>query len=281
MEICDLHTHSYFSDGTLSPEELVQQAEQAGLSAIALCDHNTVAGLPRFLKAGQGSPVRTIPGIEFSTDYDGTELHLIMLFVKPSDYGPITSKMEAFRQRKEESNRALVQALQQAGFRIDYDRMKKDTPDQYLNRAHIAAELTRQGYADSIKDAFRRYLAPGGGYYTPPMREDFFETVRFIRGLQGVAVLAHPFLNLTEEQLIRLLPKAAECGLQAMETMYSQYDPDTTRKAKNLAKRFGLLESGGSDFHGANKPAIHLGTGTGELQIPSDVIRQLESQYPF
>ncbi|MBQ8359200.1 MAG: PHP domain-containing protein [Oscillospiraceae bacterium] len=271
MKICDLHTHSNYSDGTATPAQLIWQAERAGLSAVALCDHNTVAGLPEFLTAGQGSTVEAVPGIEFSTDYDGTELHLIMLFVKPQDHGAIESLLEEFRALKEQSNLALIRALKDSGYQIDYASLRQQAPGGYINRAHIAAELTRLGYTDSIQAAFQTLLAPGAGYYTPPKRPDFFTVIGFIKQLGGISVLAHPFLNLTEAQLERLLPVAARCGLDAMETMYSRYDPSVTEKAKALAVRFDLLESGGSDFHGGNKPDIKLGTGTGNLHIPVEV----------
>ena len=278
MRICDLHTHSNFSDGTLSPAQLLQAAEEAGLAAVVLCDHNTVAGLPAFVEAGEKSSVETIPGIEFSVDYGDTELHLIMLFVSPEDYAPITQLLALARQRKEESTKALVQALQQDGFDVDYDQLQANAPDGYINRAHIAAELVRLGHARTMQDAFKKYLAPGGGYYIPPKRPDVFETIRFIRERGGVSVLAHPFLNLDEEALEVFLPQAAACGLDAMETLYSRYDVQTTQKSRELACRFGLLESGGSDFHGENKADIRLGVGKGQLRIPLEILEKLKDR---
>ena len=276
-KFCDLHTHSCYSDGTLTPKELIQQSEQSGLAAVALCDHNTVAGLPEFVAAGQGSAVEAVPGIEFSTDYNGTELHLIMLFVKPEDYTPISVLLEEFRVRKEQSNIELVRALNNGGFCVDYDAMRKESPDGYINRAHIAAELTRRGYTVSIKEAFQKLLKPGAGYYTPPKRPDFFEVVDFIKDLGGVSVLAHPFLNLQETELVNLLPQAVEHGLDAMETMYPLYDERTSCKAKMMAETFGLLESGGSDFHGSNKPHIKLGSGINkELEVPYSFLKALK-----
>ena len=152
------------------------------------------------------------------------------------------------------------------------------TPDGYINRAHIAAELTRNGYTVSIQEAFKKYLKPGGGYYTPPKRPDVFETIRFVKNLRGVAVLAHPFLNLEAAELECFLPKAVACGLDGMETFYSKYDAETTRMARSMATRFGLLESGGSDFHGDNKPDIRLGTGRGDLRIPMELLERLRAR---
>lgn len=274
-KLCDLHTHSHYSDGTLSPSELIRLAKQADIGAVALCDHNTVAGLPEFVAAGENSGVEAVPGIEFSTDYGDTELHIIMLFVKPRDYDTITSLVAQARQRKEESTIRLVQALQDGGFAVSYEKLRSQTPDGYINRAHIGAELTRLGYTASIQEAFKQYLNPGKGFFAPPKRLDVFETIGTIKELGGAAVLAHPFLNLTGRQLEAFLPRAKAYGLDAMETWYSKFDPETTRQAEQLAARFHLLQSGGSDFHGENKPDIFLGRGRGELQVPMAFLESL------
>ena len=275
MNFCDLHTHSYYSDGTLSPAELIKTACNAGLSAVALCDHNTVAGLPEFMAAGETSPVEAVPGIEFSTDYADTELHIIMLFVKARDYESITQLVAAARKRKEESTVKLVQALRAGGFDISYEKLQAQAPDGYINRAHVAAEMTKMGYTSTIQEAFKKYLAPGKGFFVPPKRLDAFETIGVIKEMGGTAVLAHPFLNLTGEELTQFLPRAKACGLDAMETLYSKFTPETTQEAKELAQRFGLLESGGSDFHGENKPDIAMGTGRGDLKIPLNFLEAL------
>lgn len=267
--ICDLHTHSVFSDGTLTPRQLLQAACDAGLSAIALTDHNTVAGLPDFLAAAPDFPVRAIPGIEFSVDYLGTELHLLALYVRPEHFGAITEMMEDFKARKERSNRELVDALNQAGFTLDYDAIKA-AANGYVNRAHIGAAMTEKGYVTSIKEAFKKYLSPSHGYYVPPIRPEVFETIRFIRSIGAVPVLAHPFLNLDEAGLRAFLPEAVRSGLVGMETLYPMFDDEQTRAAQAIAAEFGLLPSGGSDFHGDNKPHIRLGVGQGTLQVPEN-----------
>lgn len=275
---CDLHTHSCYSDGTNSPGELIRLAWQAKLEAVALCDHNTVAGLPEFVAVGESSPVEAVPGIEFSTEYGDAELHIIMLFVKPRDYDTITALVSEARQRKEESVIALVKALQAGGVPISYEKLQTQAPDGYINRAHIGAELTKMGYTASIQEAFKKYLTPGQGFYRPPKRLNAFDTIGVIKELGGVAVLAHPFLNLTGERLAEFLPRATACGLDAIETRYSKYDAETTRQAELLASRFGLLQSGGSDFHGDNKPDIFIGRGRGELAVPMTFLESLRQK---
>lgn len=273
--ICDLHTHSYYSDGTFSPAQLLVAAEKAGLSALVLSDHNTVAGLPEFLEAAGSSPVEAVPGIEFSTDYQGTELHILALFVQPAYFPAVSALMEEGQRRKEESNAALVDALRAAGLDISYEEIKAGTRNGFVNRAHIAAALTEKGYTDSIKDAFKRYLNPSTGYYVPPQRLTAFEAIRFIKSIGAAAVLAHPFLNLEEEDLRKFLDSAADCGLDGMEVLYPLHDAAQTEAAWKIAREYSLLPSGGSDFHGENKPDIRLGTGKGSLRIPLQFLEAL------
>lgn len=275
---CDLHTHSTFSDGTDTPARLLELAEELGLGAIALTDHNTVAGLPDFLQAAKDKKVKAVAGTEFSADYNGTELHILGLFLKPEHFSSITALLEDYHQRKEQSNRDLVKKLNDAGYAIDYDHIKNSTPEGQVNRALIAAELTRLGYTESIQGAFKQLLKPSCGYYVPPTRPSPFETIRFIKSLGAVAVLAHPFLNLQEGELREFLKEAVPCGLDAMETIYSTYDEETTAAAKRVADDFGLLHSGGSDYHGNNKPHIQLGIGQGNLAIPQGLMAAMEER---
>jgi predicted metal-dependent phosphoesterase TrpH len=278
MKLCDLHTHSTCSDGTLTPTELVKLALEKELSAVALTDHNTVAGLPEFLEAARGTELEAVPGIEFSVDYGDIELHILGLFVKPEHYGPITERVEDMLRRKEQSNIDLVKNLEQAGIFLSYEDIKAATTTGQVNRALIAAEMLRKGYVGSIQEAFSKYLKQSHGYYNPPKRPDAFETIRFIRSLGAVAVWAHPFLNLKTEEAIReFLPEACKAGLQGMEVFYPKFDENQTALALQLVKEFGLQPSGGSDFHGENKPDIQLGSGKGSLFLPITLLEGLKS----
>lgn len=268
MKLCDLHTHSVFSDGTYTPKELLSAAEELGLSAIALCDHNTVDGLPDFLSAAKESAVEAIPGAEFSVDYQGKELHLLGLFIPEDCFSQISALMEAVMARKMQSNLDLILALNKAGYDIDYEAIKNATPNHKFNRAHIAAELTRKGYTATIKEAFKNLLSPSAGYYKEPERISVWEMLDFLLKIGAVPVLAHPFLSLSEKELLTFLPMAKAQGLVGMECYYSTYDTQTTEISLALAERFGLKPSGGSDFHGSNKPDIQIGIGKGDLQIP-------------
>lgn len=270
MKTCDLHTHSIYSDGTYTPEEIIDSAVNIGLSAVALCDHNTVDGLHDFLAAAVNKDIKAIAGAEFSVDYNGTELHLLGLYIPEKNFDKVADLMNEVNDRKKQSNIDLIASLNKAGYEIDYNSIKNSTPNGKFNRAHIAAELTKKGYTSSINQAFDTLLSPAAGHYNEPKRLCFFEMINFIKSIDAVPILAHPFLNLTKDELEILLPLAKKQGLVGMECYYSLYNEDTTKEAVNMAKKFGLKYSGGSDFHGENKPDIKLGIGKGNLEIPYD-----------
>ncbi len=271
----DLHTHSYFSDGTYSPKQLIDTALDIGLSAIALCDHNSVNGLSEFLAAAKGKDIDAVCGCEFSCDFGDTELHILGLFIKPQDFDKVRALTDAFLLRKEESNVLLVNNLNKAGYTVNYEKIKRENAG-IINRAHIAGELMRLGYVSSIKEAFKTLLSKKGEYYVQPKRLDAFDTIEFINSIGAVSVIAHPFLNLNEDALRVFLKKAKEHGLMGMETMYSTYDKATEMLSRDIAKEFSLLEGGGSDFHGERKPDISIGKGRGELAVPISFYENLK-----
>ena len=273
---CNLHTHSLFSDGTYTPDQIIDEAIQLGLSSVALSDHNTCDGLPDFLAAAQGKPIRAIPGVEFSVDYEGTELHLLGLFIDPIHFPAISRMMDQVMARKERSNIDLIEKLNRAGYALDYARIKNRCANGKVNRVHIAAEMVEKGYVPSIQYAFQTILSADGPYYTPPQRLSVWEVLSFIRSIKAVPVLAHPFLSLSEQRLHVFLPEAVKQGLVGMETAYSTYDVQATALAQSMADRYGLLPSGGSDFHGSNKPDIRLGVGKGNLAVPQQWADDLE-----
>lgn len=276
-KLCDLHTHSHYSDGTCSPAEIIAGAASLGLSAVALTDHNTVAGLPEFLAAARGGTVGAVPGVEISTEYRGIELHIVGLYLQLASFDAVTGFLESINRKKEESNVHLIHALNRAGYDLDYAAIREQHPNGTLNRAVIAAVLLEKGYVGSIDEAFRGLLSKRAGYYIPPERISSFDAIAFLRSMKAVPVLAHPFLNLREPQLREFLKEAKSHGLAAMETRYSSYTPETAETARRIAREFDLAESGGSDFHGQTKPDIHLGTGKGALRIPAEFAQILHA----
>ena len=274
MRICDLHTHSNYSDGTLTPTELVHEAASNGIDALALTDHNTVNGLEEFFAAGERYGVETVGGVELTCEYGGREVHMLGLFVTAESRDVISEYCSKLTQSKYESNVRLVESLARAGYAIDsIEDIYARSGHGNVNRAHIAESLIAHGHVSSVSEAFSDLLSPERGYYIPPVRPDAIATVRLIKRIGGLAVIAHPYLSLTPEQLESFLPKAKKEGLDGMETYYSKYSSETHTLARETAHRYALLESGGSDYHGARKAEIALSSRDGfytpyEVYIP-------------
>lgn len=296
MKTCDLHTHSYYSDGSFSPAEIIRLAKESGVSAVALTDHNTTRGLYEFISYGSESSggakstvslagpgmnsghqkITLVAGCEFTTEFEKKEVHTVGLFLPKASWPDIEEYVAPMKASKHESNITLIERLNRGGYDIAYEEVTDITDADEFNRAHVARILFKKGYVESVKDAFDKLLFEGGGFFYPPERPDVFETIRFIRSCGGVPVLAHPFLNLDEDELRRFIPHAKEEGLSAMETRYSKFDAADTKRASDLADEFGLLHSGGSDFHGDAKPGISLGTGRGDLVVPYRYYEELQ-----
>lgn len=265
---CDLHIHSIFSDGTFTPTEIIKSAEKSGLKAVALCDHNTTDGLEEFLSSGENSPVTAIAGAEFSVDYNGIELHLLGLFLPKESFEKFSRLTKCANEHKEKSNLELIEALKSANIHLDYEEIKSKTPKGQVNRSHFAQVMMEKGYINSIAEGFETYLSKKSGFYREPKRISALEIINLIDTLGGAPILAHPFLNLNENQLREFLPLAKSSGLIGMECFYSTFTDDETALSLKLAKEFNILPSGGSDFHGYKKPDIELGVGKGNLKVP-------------
>ena len=275
--LCDLHTHTKYSDGTLTPTELIDLACESELYAIALTDHNAASGLPEFFAAAEGRDIEAIGGTELSCDYNGREIHIVGLFLTLEDAKRVEELMYQMKQNKITSNKNLIEALARDGYDISYDEVARSI-EGYMNRAHIATHLVNKGYFSHRQEAFADLLKPYGKYYIPPKTITAFEGIEFLNSLGAVSVLAHPYLSIPEDQMDEFLSRAKASGLDAMETIYTTYDEDTTQKAKEMAKKYGLLESGGSDFHGDNKPDTKLGVGYGNIGYTKEMYLALKER---
>ena len=271
MKTCDLHTHSLYSDGADTPKELLIKADAIGLSALALTDHNTVDGLYEFMQEAKNHSLEAIPGVELSVDYthDGRvdELHIVCLYLPRSAYGDITALSQNMKEEKIKSNRLLTERLKKAGYAVSYEEAAALTRG-IPNRAHIAKLLTKKGYTSSEREAFATVLSKGAGFYTEPPRPDVFLVLDLIRSFGAVSVLAHPFLNLDKNALAAFLPQAKDAGLMGMETLYPLFSQEESAFAEALVREYSLLASGGSDYHGENKPDLFIGRGKGDLFVP-------------
>ena len=266
---CDLHLHSYYSDGTNPPKFLVDMALKSEIGCIALTDHNTVKGIPEFLAAAESSGVDAIGGIEFSVDYRGRELHLLALGVNEEYFAEIEEMMDEYLKIRERTNREMVEALRSDGYLIDYEDVLEISGTGYINRSHIGSALVEKGYCDSVRDAFATLLSKESPYFRPRVYPNVFDMIEYARSIGAVPILAHPFLQFDEEELREFLREAKKHGLCGMETVYTEFSDSQVALAKKIAKEFDLIESGGSDFHGSTKPDVAFGVGFGNLRVPA------------
>ena len=273
---CDLHTHTVHSDGSFTPTELVRAAKEKNL-IIALTDHNTMSGLSEFIREADRLQVEVVCGTELSCVYDGKEFHLIGLFIEPEYYSEVENLCTEYHSLKEKSNIDLIDKLCALGYDLSYAEIQKQNVNGRVNRAHIAAELMNKGYVDSIPEAFAKLLDEKCGIYLPPKRLALADGIRFLRKIKALPVLAHPLKEIGAETLRKMLPELKEAGLIGMETMHSSYSEEQIAISKEIALEFGLLESGGSDFHGSVKPGVELGVGKSNLNISKDIYLKLKS----
>lgn len=275
--IIDLHVHSTESDGTFTPEEVVAEAKRAGLSAFALTDHDTFTGVEKALPAARAAGIELIPGIELSTDFHGKEVHIVGLYIDTQNE-TLRSRTAACRNGRNERNALIVELLQKEGLDITMEALLAENPDCVITRANIARYLYEHGQIKSIREAFDRYIGDHCKCYVNRHLISSADAVALIKEAGGIAVLAHPLLyGLSNANLQKLIDELKPAGLDALEAIYSTYTTGEEQQMKRLARENGLLISGGSDFHGANKPDIALGKGRGHLYIPYSVLETLKA----
>ncbi|MCM1192634.1 MAG: PHP domain-containing protein [Butyrivibrio sp.] len=312
----DLHVHSNRSDGTFSPKELVDYAMEKGLAAFALTDHDTVDGLDEAISyaeslrqkqkearqeeavsadapaaPGQSHPIsedisripvpEVIPGIEFSTEYQGRDVHIVGLYI---DYHsqPFRKQLQEFVDSRTTRNHKMCRLLQEAGIRISYEALLEEFPDAVITRAHYAKYMLNHSYIQSIPEAFERYVGDHCPCYVPREKVTPVQAVQLVLEAGGIPVLAHPILyRMSDSRLDALTAELKNAGLIGIEAIYSTYKPHEERQIRALAKKYDLRISGGSDFHGSNKPGLDLGTGYGSLFVPMEVLTELKRELYF
>ncbi len=274
----DLHIHSTESDGTLSPREVVCLAAQMQLSAIALTDHDTVSGLPAARAAAREFSIELVPGLELSTEHRGREVHILGYYIDDTNPG-FLEKLDCFCRDRDERNRKMAKKLQEAGLSISYEALTDTYPDSVITRAHFARYLTDTRQVKDRETVFGKYLGDGCRCYVPREKITPFEAIDVIRSSGGLAYFAHPLLcRMNRDYLDALVRTLAEHGLTGLEAIYSTYQPNQELAMKRLAQKYSLLISGGSDFHGSNKPHIRLGKGTGSLKVPYCCLQQMKER---
>lgn len=274
----DLHTHSNESDGTLTPTALMELAKEQNLTAIALSDHDTISGLPEARLAADRLGIELVPGIELSTDYNGLEVHMLGYYIDESNTS-FLAQLQKFRSGREERNKKMAARLQEEGFDFTYEELLAAFPDAVLTRAHFARFLKDRGYVKSMDIVFKQYIGNNCRCYVPREKLTPMEAVDLIHTGGGLAYFAHPILcGLGKDRLEALIGELKERGLDGIEAIYSTYTPKDERLIRQFAEEYDLLISGGSDFHGSNKPDISLGTGKGNLRIPYLYLQQMKER---
>ena len=274
----DLHCHSTFSDGSLTPEELIQEAKRSGITGLALTDHDTTAGVPRFVAAANDVGIRPVAGVEISADFKGGTMHMLGYLLDPAAV-ELNDRLKWMRDGRETRNAEILKKLQALGLSITWEEVASYAGEDVVGRPHFAQALLAKAYVSDKNEAFDKYLGKGKAAYVDRCRLTAEDAVLLIRSAGGVPVLAHPFtLNLGADALDKLLGELRAKGLGGMETYYSEHTREMEQLYLKLGAKHDLVPTGGSDFHGAMTPDIKLGRGFGSLKVPADTIDRLEAR---
>ena len=276
MSRIDLHLHTTHSDGSLSPTDVLRLAHKAGVTALAITDHDIVTGIPEALAAGAELGIEIIPGVEISSRVGNSELHILGYCVQWQDQ-ELNRRLASLRESRHSRNPQIIERLRALGLDVTYEEVRALAGTDAVGRPHIARLLMDKHYVTSAKDAFDRYLAEGRPAYVARELPSPADAIAWIRAAGGVAVLAHPtWAKVSGESLNALLIALKADGLGGIEVHYSSHTKRQTREYHDLAKRLDLLITGGSDFHGITKPDIEVGTGRGGLKVSEKLLDPLK-----
>lgn len=278
--LIDLHTHSTISDGSETPTRVIQMAAEKGLRALSLTDHDTVGGLDEaFEAASRLNDFELIPGIEISAEYEEGTIHILGHFIDYNNEALLKS-LEVLQKARADRNPKIIRKLCDLGLEITEEEVAEIAGDGVVGRPHIAQALINRGYVKNVQEAFDKYLKKNGKAYVDKERFSQVDSIDMIHKAGGVATLAHPKFvhggNLKNvEQLIKSL---AEKGLDGLEVYYGSHSPKEVKWFAELAEKYGLIATGGSDFHGKTKPDIEIGTGMGKLKVPYEIVPRLKEK---
>ena len=254
---------------------------RSGLSAFALTDHDTVDGVSEALAAGKASDLEVIPGVELSTEYHGTEIHVVGLFIDPANT-ELQAELAKFRDNRDNRNLKMVEKLQEEGFQITAEDLYRLNPDTVVARPHIARYLVDSGQVKDLKTVFDKYIGDGCKCYVDRYKITPMQSVALIHQAGGLAILAHPCLyKMKRAELTAMIEELVNAGLNGIEAVYSCNQGSDEKDFREMAEKYQLLLSGGSDFHGANKPYIHLGTGKGNMAVPYEFLEAMKISSSF
>jgi len=253
----DLHIHTSYSDGTDNPARIVELAKQAGLSAIAITDHDILTGCSEALAFAQRQGLELIPGLEMSASWAGREVHVLGFFIDPNHAG-LQQLLEDQRERRITRIHEMVKRLQKLGLSIEAKDVFALAGEGAVGRLHVAQALVRLGYVATSEEAFARYIGTNGPAFVAGSPLDPKGAIRAIREAGGIPVLAHP-VYLKDDRLIEQLTRD---GLVGLEVYHSGHTPEVVQRYEKLANRLGLLKTGGTDYHGSAKEGAPIGSVT-------------------
>jgi 3',5'-nucleoside bisphosphate phosphatase len=274
----DLHLHTTASDGVLSPSEIVRYAKAKGLQAIAITDHDTVDGCEEGLREGERIGFEVIPGIEISAEYSTGSMHILGFFL--DIHQPLLNeRLEYLQKARAERNPKMVAKLNQLGMEITYEEVLKASGGGQVGRPHFANVLLEKKYVRNFQEAFERYLKKGAPAYVDKFRFSSKEALHFIHEAGGVAVLAHPnTLGVNGySELEKLVLQLVAEGLKGIEVYYPEHSAVEVAQYKNLADRYSLLSTGGTDYHGIEKNELDIGVGRGEMKLPYSIVENMKA----
>jgi len=277
-DLVDLHVHSNASDGVYSPREVVERAAEVGLKAVALTDHDTTAGLAEALATGEAVGIEVIPGVEISAEFEGGACHILGYFVEPGA-ADLARVLEVAREGRARRNAAILARLSDLGFDLTMDDVTGRQTAGTLTRAHFAAAMIEKGYVRNWDQAFETYLGRGKPAYVGRKHVEPAAAIAAIRGAGGLASLAHPRqLNRSIAETETWLRRFAEAGIEAVEVSSPDHTANFARHYGEMARRLGLLATGGTDWHGRADSDIRLGVGRGQLAIHYTVVEQMKAR---
>lgn len=278
----DLHTHSICSDGTFLPAEVVKRAKNAGLAAMALTDHDTMRGVWDAVQEGQTQGVRIIPGVELSCAYNRKEVHILgylMGDVTKERIDIVQKDLDVFEKEREERNRTILERFIEDGFDLTFEDFNEGNPETMVTRLNIAKALVAKEHCTTIDEAFQNYLEVGGRY-VPERSMTIPRAMAFFQKHGLLVSLAHPMrYGFSKEELEIVVDLLKESGMHGLEVYYTSHTEEDVTYLMRLAKSKQLLFTGGSDFHGDNKPKIHIGVGFGGLYVLLSVLDDLDRAY--
>lgn len=267
MSYVDLHLHTYYSDGTFSPEELIDQAAKAKLKAISITDHDTVEGIKPVMRAGLKEKIEVLPGIELTAEFNGSEIHILGYLID-CENKPLCEKLALLKKVRIERIYKITEKLSTCGIEIDPEKIFALSGEGTIGRLHVARALVNEGKVKSTYEAFDKYIGDKCPAYVLGFRLSPAEAVKIIKNAGGVPVLAHPYTIRDDALLYQLI----DFGIMGLEAYYPEHSQSMTNFYLNLAKERNLLVTGGSDCHGKAKPEIRIGS----MKIPYELVEKLK-----